>query len=478
LCGYVVDGAGVAVAAHDATDPTVERQLAGLFHLERLAGRGPVSCVYVAREATTDRVIALKVIPRAALQAEAFRSTMATAAALDHPHIVSVYRYGTTPTLFWYSMQCVEGRSLAETLGEVGRLDLPACLRVIEQVAGALHYAHCRGVTHGNLKPANVLVGPGDWVLVGDFALARAFEAGDAAGGRARSSRLPGYIAPEERHTRHPGPAMDQYALAMLILECLQGTSPPTTAADLPRLVDARLDVPAYVWGALARATSREPAARFPSVLDLMTVLESGPPPPRAIGSGLAPGRVPPPLLWDAAYEPAVPPPRAARFVRWLGIAALSVALLVAVGAVVAWWAGRSPGVAGPELVAAVAPPAVPADTAAPPVARGMPPAAGRAPGHGAPTPAVATVGSRPRFVPRRALAAPGRLFVSATPWGELSVDDQAVGHTPMAGVAIAPGRHRLRIERDGFESFAETIEISPGQDLRLTGILLRELKP
>src|SRR5260370_20391983 len=121
LCGYVAaEGIGVPVAAPPAIDAMVERELGGQFHVERLAGRGPLSCVYVAREATSDRVVALKVIPRAALAAEAFRSSLSIAAALDHPHIVSVYRYGTTPQLLWYSMQHVAGRSLAECLGAVG----------------------------------------------------------------------------------------------------------------------------------------------------------------------------------------------------------------------------------------------------------------------------------------------------------------------------------------------------------------------
>jgi serine/threonine-protein kinase len=456
LCGYgAAEATGGAVAAPAAIDPIVEHELGRLFHLEGLERRGPVSCVYVAREVSGGRVVALKVVPRPAQQAgaaaEAFRGSMAIAAALDHPHIVSVYRYGTTPHLFWYSMQRVAGGSLAETLAAVGRLELRPCLRVIEQVAGALHYAHCRGVTHGNVKPANVLVGPGEWVLLGDFALARPFAVGDAAGGGGPSSRLPGYVAPEERHARHPGPAVDQYALAMLVLECLQGAASQTTAADLPRLVDARLDVPAHVWGALARATSREPSARFPSVLDLVAALETGAPTPLPIGSVRTARTPPPALLWDEAYEPAVPPARGPRFGRRLGIGAAGVVVLAAV-------------------VASVGRPA--------------PLAAGRAPDRVAPGPLLTIARPRrpppppPPRAPRPAPLAPGRLFVSATPWGELYLDDQPVGHTPRAKVSIAAGWHRVRIERDDFEPFEQTIEIRPGQDVRLTGVVLRALKP
>jgi serine/threonine-protein kinase len=489
LCGYgAAEATGGAEAAPEAIDPIVEHELGRLFHLERLERRGPVSCVYVAREVSGGRVVALKVVPRPAQQvgaaAEAFRGSMAIAAALDHPHIVSVYRYGTTPHLFWYSMQRVAGGSLAETLAAVGRLELRPCLRVIEQVAGALHYAHCRGVTHGNVKPANVLVGPGEWVLLGDFALARPFAVGDAAGGGGPSSRLPGYVAPEERHARHPGPAVDQYALAMLVLECLQGAASQTTAADLPRLVDARLDVPAHVWGALARATSREPSARFPSVLDLVAALETGAPTPLPIGSVRTARTPPPALLWDEAYEPAVPPARGPRFGRRLGIGAAGVVVLAAVVASVAWWVERSPAAAEPEVVAPGPSRSLGVDSVVPPVGRPAPLAAGRAPDRVAPGPLLTIARPRrpppppPPRAPRPAPLAPGRLFVSATPWGELYLDDQPVGHTPRAKVSIAAGSHRVRIERDDFEPFEQTIEIRPGQDVRLTGVVLRALKP
>jgi len=73
---------------------------------------------------------------------------------------------------------------------------------------------------------------------------------------------------------------------------------------------------------------------------------------------------------------------------------------------------------------------------------------------------------------------APGRLFVGATPWGDLYVDGQLVGHTPITGVAITAGAHRLRIVRDGFQPFDQVIQVTSGQDFRLTDIALRALAP
>src|SRR2546425_6577355 len=211
---------------------------------------------------------------------------------------------------------------------------------MVEQVAAALHYAHRRGVSHGNVKPANVMVGPEEWALLGDFAVARALDGGDpsdAGGGGRGTSRLARYLAPEEHYMRQPGPGADQYALAVLVRECLQATA---TSDPLPRSVAARPDVPAHVWETLARATSPDPAARFPTVLDLVAVLQSdapapGPPPPReaphpaTVGRGTGRGS-PPAVLLDYDYEPAVSPFRAARLVRRAVVGAGGAAVLVA----------------------------------------------------------------------------------------------------------------------------------------------------
>lgn len=80
----------------------------------------------------------------------------------------------------------------------------------------------------------------------------------------------------------------------------------------------------------------------------------------------------------------------------------------------------------------------------------------------------------RPTSLP----ALPGRLFVNATPWGQVYVDGELVGNTPQVGVPIAPGPHRLRVARDGFEPFEVALRVTPGQELRFTDIVLREAAP
>jgi hypothetical protein len=72
----------------------------------------------------------------------------------------------------------------------------------------------------------------------------------------------------------------------------------------------------------------------------------------------------------------------------------------------------------------------------------------------------------------------PGRLFVGASPWGSLYVDDSLIGNTPQLAVAVPAGWHRVRIVRDGFLPFEQRVLVAAGADVRLTGIVLREIAP
>ena len=289
-----------AAGGHDAIDAAVAQELGARFQVERLERRGPRACLYLGRALDGGRPIALKAVWRAGAPpqaSEAFETAMAACAPLDHPHIIPLHQYGQTRRLFWYSMQRIEGRSLDETLRDTGPLELTTCLRLVAQLAAALDHAHRSGVTHGNVKPANVMVSLDGVALLGDFAVARALQTGTWP--LAPHSRLARYLAPEESYGGQPGPAADQYALAALTLECLEARAP----ADTSPLV------PDTVRHAVARAMSQDPQGQFATVLDFAAVLEStaaAPAPPPVPAHAAARAR-PAVLLWDDAYEPPVP---------------------------------------------------------------------------------------------------------------------------------------------------------------------------
>ncbi|MBI1967347.1 MAG: serine/threonine protein kinase [Gemmatimonadetes bacterium] len=466
LCGYSPTGGeavGLQVQPREQFYEHVRQELEQQFRIERLLRHGRRSLVYVAREVETERKVALKVIARQPVREagmeDRFTRDAATAASLDHPHIVPIYRFGATAHLLWYSMKYVESRSLADILSESGPMELHACFRLVEQIASALQYAHRRGVTHGDVRPANILVDAQEWALVTDFAIGRLLERIPVVAGEEALTREPEYVAPEEAYARQPGPGADQYALAVLVYECLAGAPP----AQPPQpLVAVRPEIPVSLSDALRRAMNPQPTARFMNVLEFVSVLGTGEP-----GGGLLPApRTSPRPSADRLVLFVEGP---ARPRRWIGMSAggvLALAALVGVLLVL-----RAPEPAPPALIE------LPGTIAVPPVdSQAVPaptPPPRQQPRQEPRPPALAQ-----RPAPARPAPAAGRLFVNATPWGQLYIDGQLVGNTPQANLEIPAGTHRIRIVRDGFWPFDLEIQVAPGQEVRLTDIVLQQVTP
>jgi serine/threonine-protein kinase len=525
-CGYA---AAVAVAVADEApgpdpiDAAARRELTKLFAVERLHRRGPASIVYFARDLESDRPVALKVMPRSpqadGAAQESFHRSVAAAAALDHRHVVPIYGAGTSESLFWYSTTYVDGPSLAELLSAGGPMDLPACVRLVAQVASALEYGHRQGVVHADLKPTNVLIDAAGLARVTDFHVPRVLEQLAAPGrgpGSAGSARRVEYIAPEEFTGQEPGPPADQYALALLFYECLTGNVPfygETARAsgewlwtEPPPLADLRPDVDGRVSLAVERALSRAPERRFSSIPDFVaglgapapirSVLPARPAAPQASPvreASPVPAARPPLTILGLETLAAAPDVPVFRTPRWIALGALALAVLGAVGAVVVLGSGRrSPQLPAPSP-APVAPIPAPATATPAPVSPsqvavmlGPPESAAVRPESTVdlPRPAVAPSAPRakarvPGVRPRRQASAqqPGRLFINATPWGQVYLDGTLIGNTPQAALPVVPGSHRVRVVRAGFRSFETTFRIAPGQELRLTDIVLGELK-
>jgi serine/threonine protein kinase len=289
VCGFSRTG-GVVVEQNDWNSvddpilPALERQ----FQVEGMLRRGVASRIYLARDQVTGRLCSLKVLPLSEElpgHIERFRADAQRAAALDHPHIVALHSFGATDEAVWYAMEYVQGRSLGDLLRTADRMDLKTCLRLVEQVASALDYGHRRGITHGNLKPANVLVDPEGWARVADFGLSSAFGTVPRRQPELSIEENFGHVAPERfGNDGVVGPASDQYALAVLTFACLARRLPFVgetldeimvhhLEGPVPLLAESRPDLPASVSAALARAMKRDPKERFGDVLDLATAL-------------------------------------------------------------------------------------------------------------------------------------------------------------------------------------------------------------
>ncbi|MCX5745041.1 MAG: serine/threonine-protein kinase, partial [Proteobacteria bacterium] len=175
----------------------------GMIFAERykilgLLGQGGMGHVYRAEHLTLRTHVALKVV-RAAFVGERelrFGREAATLAKLDHRGIVRILDYGRTGKYLFIAMDLVVGTSLAGLLADGGPLAIERASRIGREILAALGHAHDHGVLHRDVKPENVMIGPGDKVVVIDFGLARAL--GDAPltqNGMCYGS--PSYLAPE-----------------------------------------------------------------------------------------------------------------------------------------------------------------------------------------------------------------------------------------------------------------------------------------
>ena len=281
-------------------DPPTVRYFGDYELLEEVA-RGGMGIVYKARQASLNRVVALKMVLTgsfaSAREVARFQAEAEAAANLDHPHIVPVYEVGEHEGQPYFSMKFVEGTSLATH----PRGDLRAEVRGLIVVAEAVHHAHRRGVLHRDLKPSNVLVDALGDRHVTDFGLAKRLADSD------RSLTEPGavlgtprYMAPEQAAGRKDlTVAADVYSLGVILYERLTGrppflgdnvltllrqvreTEPPRPSAIRPGL-DRDLET------VVLKCLDKDPTRRYPSAEalaeDLARWLEGRPIEARPVG--------------------------------------------------------------------------------------------------------------------------------------------------------------------------------------------------
>jgi len=222
-----------ALASDDLAASTVEELNRRLpqFHVETELGRGGMGVVYKARHVKFQRQVALKMIlagDRASAQQTARFLTEARAVAhLQNPHIVQIYEIGEYNGLPYFSLEYVDGGSLAARLKGSPPSDLEAA-RLVELLARAVHYAHGRGIVHRDLKPANILLTGEGIPKIADFGLAKFVSEDSGATRTGAILGTPSYMAPEQAtgNAKDIGPAVDIYALGAILYELLTGRPP------------------------------------------------------------------------------------------------------------------------------------------------------------------------------------------------------------------------------------------------------------
>jgi serine/threonine protein kinase len=262
----------------------------GPYGILRLLGSGGMGIVFAARQVHPGRVVALKMLPSGPASGwqrlARFHGETEVVARLQHGNIVPVYEVGEYDGRPYYTMEYLDGGSLAGRLA-AAPLAPRAAAELAQTLARAVHFAHERGFVHRDLKPANVLLAADGTPKIADFGLAKQLgeHAGDpAAPYRTESGAIlgtPGYMAPEQAEgKKEVGPAADVYALGAILYECLTGR-PPFKAATVLETLDqvrgqepvpiSRLQprVPRDLETVCLKCLAKEPARRYGSAAAL-----------------------------------------------------------------------------------------------------------------------------------------------------------------------------------------------------------------
>jgi tRNA A-37 threonylcarbamoyl transferase component Bud32 len=281
LGAAATDPAATTPPRGKAPPPTVEEVAPHFPELEvlELIGAGGMGAVYKARQPKLDRLVALKVLSSDLAEdptfAERFHREGRVLARLNHPHIVSVFDFGTQGPFWYLLLEYVDGVNLREAM-QVGDLAPGDCLALVQDICAALKFAHDEGILHRDIKPENVLLDSRGRVKIADFGLAKLVGTDEPDGVTlTRQGAVMGtwhYMAPEQLETpQDVDQRADIFSLGVVFYELLTGElpigrfAPPSDLSSLDPRVD---DV-------VMRALEKKREQRYQNVGEVKTEVEA-----------------------------------------------------------------------------------------------------------------------------------------------------------------------------------------------------------
>lgn len=274
------------------TDPSASLSstvLGGYRLLDRI-GVGGMATVYRAvpvQGRSCSEPVAVKVVRRELCGSpemlERFRRETRVTASLDHPHILRVVDWGDDGGFAYLVTELIGGGTLRQRLGGAA-IALPDVWDALEPLCAAIQYAHEKGVVHRDLKPENLMITSEGTLKVTDFGLARSLDQQQRLTATGTALGTPAYMAPEQIHGEAVSPAMDQYAIGVIVFEMLTGKL-PFQAADPVQQIFQTVTEPAPppsrfrqlssgIDEVVLRMLAKEPGQRFPSVAEAAAALQ------------------------------------------------------------------------------------------------------------------------------------------------------------------------------------------------------------
>ena len=271
------------------------------YEIVRRLGQGGMGVVFLARQLSLNRLVAIKLLPplprtEAAVQSARFRREAELMARVSHPNVVAIHDSGVAEGRPYLVMEYVEGGDLKRQIVPDRPMDPARVRSLIGPIARALSELHRRGILHRDLKPSNILMHDGQTPKVADFGIA---VIGGSAGDLTRpglAPGTPGYVAPEQQYGLKVDERCDQYSLAAVAYELLTGRK-PLGRFDPPSRYNRSLSQ--AVDEAIVRALREDRDERFATIDEFADALD------RALASSRPRPRVARPI-WAALLGIAI----------------------------------------------------------------------------------------------------------------------------------------------------------------------------
>ena len=264
----------------------LQELLAGRYSIERELGRGGMGIVLLARDVALDRPVAIKLLPphlaTQPAERDRFLQEARTAAGLAHPNIVPIHLVEARGDLVFFVMGFVDGETLRDRVARAGPLPPRLAMKLLQEVAWALGYAHQRGVIHRDVKPDNIMIERAtERALVTDFGIALGTRAAESAGGPVVGTAR--FMSPEQACGEPVDARSDLYSLGATFFYALTGRA-PFEGTNLPAILTKhvyetaplvqtlRPELPAKLAAVVDRLLRKAPAERFQTGDDLARV--------------------------------------------------------------------------------------------------------------------------------------------------------------------------------------------------------------
>ncbi len=262
----------------------------GEYILQKPIGKGAMGQVWLARQESLDRMVAVKVLPKELAGDPSFRARFEreakAAAALIHPNVIQIYSFGIEQNVPYFAMEFVRGEDLSVKIRKGQKYTIREAVKIASDVARALECAHERNLVHRDIKPGNIMIAHNGVVKVMDFGLAKAASAQSSITQPGLIMGTPSYMSPEQGMGKELDVRSDMYSVGVVLYKLLTGEVPFT--ADTPTAVifrhiyeepksvrELNPEVPEELERIVNRLMAKSPDDRYRTPTELIADLEA-----------------------------------------------------------------------------------------------------------------------------------------------------------------------------------------------------------